>query len=181
MRSPPGGGGATVTRIDWDVMLAGLEQQRTGLAQELADVDAVIATVRQRAAPSVRVADITTPRGNGTKGKRAAKSKTDRHGQGGKIDDAVLAPMRKQYEAGVAVDAIAKGSGRSIDVIYYYAKSRKWKRPNPGAAAKSAAAAPTPKGEPLSGNVRCPNPACGQWTAFDPCQSCGKKLNRKGW
>lgn len=164
-----------MTRIDWDVMLAGLEQQRTGLEQELADVDAVIDAVRQRAAPKVSVADIQRPHGNGTKGKRAPKSSTKGRG----VDAQVLARIRQQYEAGVPIKQIKEARGHSGNWVYQLASDGKWKRPNPGAAAKPAAAAP--KGEQLSGNVRCTNPECGQWTAFDPCQSCGKKLNRKGW
>src|SRR5579864_5702313 len=107
------------SHINWDEMLAGLEQQRTAIADELADVDAVIDTVRLRAGNG----GAAKPRATAPKKKSAPKAVKANGGQGGRIDDATLAPIRKQYEGGVDIDAIAKTSGRSRDLIYYYAKS----------------------------------------------------------
>jgi len=164
-----------VSRINWDEMLAGLERQRISAAEELADIDAVIDTVRQRAAPKVRVAELLKPKPaahkNGAKPSRASSAETDQ----------AKLQAKKRYERGDSTNDIAKQSGRSVQTIYGWASEGKWKRPNTGAAVVPAAAAPTPKGEQLSGSVRCTNPECGQWTDFDPCRSCGKKLNRKGW
>jgi len=157
-----------VNAVDWPGMLAQLEQQRNALDAERQDIDAVIETVR-RPARTIR----------GPAKPRAAKvnGKTDRHGQGGKIDDAILAPIRKQYEAGATVDAIAKSSGRSVDLIYYYAKSRKWKRPKKGTISPAALRTGGPRtGDKLAGFVTCN--WCQLKTEYDPCQNCNKKLKR---
>lgn len=85
-------------------------------------------------------------------------------------------------EAGYDVDEIAARFKITDAGVYYYAKSRKWKRPKEGAAAPAAAApAKPPAGEQLSGSVRCTNPECGSWTDFDPCRVCGQKLKRNKW
>ena len=165
-----------MSSIDWGAMLAGLEQQKTGLEQELADVDAVIDAVRQRSAPKVRVSDLAkgTPsaKRNGAKGGRASSAETDQ----------ARAKARKLYETGVAVEVIGKQLGRSGQTIYGWASVGKWKRPNPGAAAPAAAApAKTPAGEQLGGSVKCTSPACGAWTDYDPCRVCGVKLKRDKW
>lgn len=169
-----------MSRIDWNEMLTGLEKQRSGIAQELADVDAVIETVRQRAAPKVSVAALQRPRA------KPSKNGAPKQGQGIKVDPATLAPLREQYERGVPVAVIAKKVGKTASTIYGYASVYKWRRPgveeklsrpNPGAAASPAAAAPIEQTrEELSGQVRCTN--CDLWTRFDPCSNCGKKLKR---
>lgn len=178
-----------MSRIDWDTMLSGLESQRTGLEQELADVDAVIHAVRQRSAPKVSVAEITRPRGNGTKAKPAAKASSNGKGRSrvGLTDDQ-RATLRAQWESGTGAKIIAARLKITTALLYYYVKTNGWKRPgtakasrpNPGVAAPPAAAAPTPKGDKLSGEVRCTNEEeCGRMTAFDPCSYCGVKLKRK--
>lgn len=163
--------------IDWDTMLAGLQDQRTGLAQELADVDAVIDAVRQRAAPKVAIADLRQTRSNGTK-KTAPAGKAKR--RVGLTDDQ-LATLKTQYAHGTDVAAIAARLQISTANLYYYVKSRGFKRgkektsrPNPGAAPVQEQA-----GTQLSGSVKCTNPECGSWTDYDPCRKCGKPLKRK--
>jgi len=170
-----------VTHIEWGSMLAGLEQQRTGLEQELADVDAVIQIARQRSAPRVAIADLTKPRAtNGRKirGQKIAKP-APKAAPSGKLSPDQVVRMSELYEAGKSVDEIATRFKVTTAAVYYYASSRKWKRPNPGAAAKPAAAAPTERmAEKLAGRVRCTS--CDLWTDYDPCENCGKKLKR-GW
>jgi len=169
-------GGGAVTRIDWDAMLAGLEQQKAGLEQEVADVDAVIHAVRQRAAPKVSIADVQRPRANGSKKSGAGKVGSNTRASSEDTDKAKAA-AKKRYERGDGVNDIAKDSGRSVQTIYGWASAGAWKRPNPGAAASPAAAAPTEsKRETLPGKVRCTS--CDLWTEHDPCDHCGKKLKR---
>ena len=93
------------------------------------------------------------------------------------VDPQVLARIRQQYEAGVPIKKIPEGRGHSGNWIYQLASDGKWKRPNPGAAAKPAAAAPTERmAEKLAGRVRCTS--CDLWTEYDHCEACGKKLKR---
>jgi hypothetical protein len=161
-----------VNRIDWDTMLAGLEQQRTGLEQELADVDAVIDAVRRRSAPKVRIADVS----KGTLPARKAAKNGKRDGRS-TLTDAQLKAMREQFERGDSAEAIGKKFGVTDSAVYLRAKKGGWKRPNPGAAASPAAAAPTERmAEKLAGRVRCTS--CDLWTEYDPCENCGKKLKR---
>lgn len=180
-----------MSRMDWDVMVADLEEKRTAAAQELADIDAVIAAVRQRANGDAPPAP--------KKAKRAKKLKSapsPQHAKGNgtgqdKITPDQLATMRTQFEAGVKVGEICKRVGVSDATVYNRAKAGHWKRPgkakatrpNLGVAASPAAAAPAQQtaGTQLSGSVKCTNPECGAWTSHDPCSKCGVKLKRKGW
>lgn len=66
--------------------------------------------------------------------------------------------------------------GHSANWIYQLAHDGHWKRPA-GPGVKATPAKPEPKGEKLSGSVRCDH--CEVMTEYDPCQACGKKLTRK--
>jgi len=173
-----------MSRIDWDAMLVGLTDQRTALEVELADVDAVIHAVRQRSAPKGSIASIQRPRANGTKRKPVAKAapagKTKRQG----LSDDQLVTLKTQYADGTPANQIAARLKITKALLYYYVKTRGFKRkekqkpgPKTGAAAVPAAAAPTERmGEKLAGKVRCTS--CDLWTEYDPCENCGKKLKR---
>ena len=156
-------------RIDYDVLLADLTQQRTGLEQELADVDAIIDAVRKRAGPKVAIADVT----------RAAPMKGPRSGakrkRAGKLTDEQLAKMRAQFERGVNAKEIGKAFGVTDSAVYLRANALGWKRPKRGAAAAAAPVKP-PAGEQLPGSVRCPH--CSIMTDYDPCRACGKKVRK---
>jgi len=80
--------------------------------------------------------------------------------------------MQTQFESGTAAVEIAKRFKISDAAVYYHAKKRSWKRPNPPAGAT----APTPAGEKLGGRIHCSS--CTLMTEYDPCQHCGKKLKR---
>ena len=151
-----------MSRIDWQTMLAGLEQQRTGLEQELADVDAVIATVRQRSAPKVSLADVVKP----TPTRKAAATNGKRDGRS-TLTDVQLTAMRERFERGDSAKVIGKKFGVTNSAVYLRAKQGGWKRPKAPAE---------PKGEKLAGNVRCTS--CDLYTSYDPCEKCGKKLKR---
>lgn len=165
---------------------ADLLRTKEGLVQELADVDAVLAAIRKRAAPAVGIYVETKsrPTNGRTPSKKApAKAAAKPAAQTGKLSPDQVVRMGEMFEAGKPVDEIAKRFKVTDAGVYYYAKSRKWKRPNPGVAAPPAAAAPvaTPAGQQLSGSVRCTNPECGAWTDYDPCRKCGEKLKRAKW
>lgn len=172
-----------MSRMDWGAMVAQLEEQRATTAQDLADIDAVIATVRQRAngAPVLDPKRATKAALRAKKAKPAAGRRNGKPSAQSKITDAQLATMRKQWEAGVSAETIAKQVKVHYTTVYGRAKAGGWKRPKPGAAASPAAAAPIkePAGTRLSGSVRCTNPQCGSWTDYDPCRSCGQPLKRK--
>jgi len=159
-------------RVDWTDMLTTLEGQRTGLEQELADVDAVIHAVRQRQAPNGSVVKPTKAR------KTAAKPKSNGKADGrSRITEAQLVEMQKLYERGDDASAIGKKFGVTNSAVYLRAKAGRWQRPKSGATASPAAAAPAdPKRETLPGKVRCTS--CDLWTEYDPCEHCGKKLKR---
>jgi len=162
--------------INWDEMLAGLEQQRTGLEQELADVDAVIDVVKKKRGG---VAIVSRPRVKAAKPvKVAAKSKSNGKTDGrSRITEAQLVEMQKLYERGDDATAIGKKFGVTNSAVYLRAKAGRWQRPKSGATASPAAAAPAePKRETLPGKVRCTS--CDLWTETDPCSNCGKKLKR---
>lgn len=165
-----------MSAVDWDVLIGELSAKRSATAQELADIDAVLAVARARAS------GIPAPakRGKGKPARaRAVTKKPAKNGQRPRLDAAAMAVIQKQYEAGADVGEIARKAGKSVAGIYYYASSRGWKRPD--AAKPAAKAPPTPKGQQLSGSVKCTNPDCGVMTDYDPCRRCGKKLARKGW
>lgn len=182
-------------RVDWGAMLTGLEAERTAAAQEVADIDAVIATVRQRAngasTPAKRPAKVV-----------AAPAKNGR-GKGGRRSpealDAVKAQAKKLYEKNEPVGAIQKACRISGSMLYRWVNQGGWERPKPGAAVEPAdggalvvepasvtQAEPTPvtlateraQSTELPGAVRCTS--CDLWTKSDPCSNCGTKL-RRAW
>jgi hypothetical protein len=165
-----------VSAIDWPAMLAQLEQQRIVLDQERQDVDAVIETVRRRAGGVVPAGLTLPPPRNG--GKRATKA-VAKNGGKGRVSDDQVATMRRLFEDGAAIAAVAKGAHVSEPTVRTYAKAGKWKRP---AIAKAATGKAAPKATDvvqLSGSVKCTS--CDLWTKTDPCEKCGSKLKRKGW
>jgi len=148
-------------------MLAQLEQQRILLDQERADVDAVIETVRRRAGLVVPAGLRLPPALNDGPKRKPAKAAAASNGKS-KITPAQIATMRRLFESGASSAEICKAAKVTDATIYRRAKMEGWKRPK---------AEKPPKGEQLSGSVRCNH--CGTMTDYDPCRSCGKKLTRK--
>lgn len=106
----------------------------------------------------------------------------------GSVSDEVKARAREQYAHGKSLAAIGRDAGVSGSAVALWAKAGKWKRPKPGAPDRAAAVAapvapppPEPSGMKLSGRVRCTNAGCGQMTEWDPCEYCGRELERKKW
>lgn len=116
-----------MSRIDWDTMLAGLEQQRTGLEQELADVDAVIDAVKQRTRTplSLRPARATAAKKPAKNGH--AKKATPANGIADR--DTLKAQAKVLYEKGEVIEEIAKAVGKSSVTVYGWASAGGWKRP----------------------------------------------------
>lgn len=175
----------SVNAIDYPALLAQLEQQRAASVQEIADLDVIIAAVRQRAGHVVPVlpparrpgpqrgtgANQHTSGGNGKRANQHVKTIAP---------DAARAQARPLYERGDSVAAVAKAVGRSEGTVYSWASTGAWKRPKGHAAEPGAAPVPDDRTK-LAGSVRCTNPECGVYTDYDPCTKCGKKLKRKGW
>lgn len=150
--------------MDWPALLASLEQERAAHVQAIADINAVIPTVRKHASAQVPAGLTLPPPSNGSKGR-------------GRRDLSLEATARKLYEAGTPVKQVAREIGRPIGTIYRWASAGKWKRPKPDEL--HSAPVSNGKGTQLSGSVKCTNPECGQWTDWDPCRACGKPLKRK--
>lgn len=115
----------------------------------------------------------------------ATKSAPANPGRRGKLSDEQLARMRKLFEAGHVIDAIAKEFDVSGPTVSNRAKTGGWKRPARATAAPKVTAPAAPSapratsGHQLSGDVRCTNEDCGRMTNTDPCSYCGTKLKRK--
>lgn len=105
-------------------MLTGLEQQRTGMEQELADLDVVIHAIKQRSRKplTLRAAAVRKPSQNG-------HAKKTRSAKGGGDRDALKAQAKLLYEKGEVVEEIAKAVDKSSVTIYGWASAGGWKRP----------------------------------------------------
>jgi hypothetical protein len=161
-----------MTAIDYPALLAQLEQQRRAVEQEAQDIDAIIDTVRRRAGAVVPAGLTLLP-------VRAAKAKPPAGKGNGKptghsnITDTQLATMRRGWEAGTPVVAIAKAAKVSEPTVRTRAKAGGWKRPKKGTTPTAA----TRTGTQLAGSITCN--WCQLKTSYDPCQMCGKKLKRE--
>jgi hypothetical protein len=161
-----------MTVIDYPALLAQLEQQRRALEQEAQDIDAIIDTVRRRAGAALP-AGLTLSPARAAKAKPAAGKGNGKQQGHSNITDTQIATMRRGWEAGTPVVAIAKAAKVSEPTVRTRAKAGGWKRP------KTPAAKAEPKGTKLSGSVRCTS--CDVHTSYDPCEHCGHKLRGKGW
>lgn len=174
-----------MARIDLNAIVAQLEDTRKATAQDLADIDAVLATVRARAgrgaaaAPARRVKAKATAapaaKGGRGNGKRASAEELE----------ARKAKAKKLWERDQPVGAIAKATGATVSSIYKWSSEGKWQRPKPGTAvspagdgAVTSAGARFDEPRPLGGRVRCTS--CESMTSMDPCEYCGNKL-KKSW
>ena len=110
--------------INWDAMLAELEQQRTVGEQELADLDNVIHAVKQRSRKTLSLRPLAPKKASKNGHGKKAKSSN-----GGADRDALKAQAKLLYEKGEGIEDIAKAVGKSSVTVYGWAGAGGWKRP----------------------------------------------------
>lgn len=168
--------------IDYAELIATLERHADEQEAEAARTRDIIAAVRKqvngggggRGKPKSPPTNGRRPKATGGRPKKAAATKGSGHAGVGhpKVTPEQWEQARKAWDAGENAEAIGKRFGISGAGVFYHANAHHW--PKRASGRKKAAA---PKGEKLSGSTRCGH--CQVLTAFDPCQHCGKKLERK--
>jgi hypothetical protein len=103
-----------MSRMDWDVMVADLEEKRTAAAQEVSDIDAVIEAVRRRANGAATPAPKSKAAPAHKNGRAKAKPATN--GGRTKLDPALLARVSQAVRGRRTDRADPRGQGPQLEL-----------------------------------------------------------------